>query len=785
MHFTLEHSPFLKIVFLRKVLFVLSVLSLQMMPLLAQTSASLEQADQLYQQYGYHAAATLYEQVDADLAALERLANSYRLNHDTENAEVQYAKLVEQSDNPLHFLRYAQVLHSNGKLDMAKTFYLKYDAAVSDKNDQRGKQIAHTINQLSTLKSADVLFENAAAINSDKSDFSPVFYKNGIVFVSTRSTDQHLKSSVLQKDKWTGDDYSALYSADFQEDGTIATPELFATGLDAKFHEGPLTFSRNGDLLLYTRNVSKQKKQGNKEYFLKIATAIRLGNKWLKDDPFDLGDWACNDVHPTLSADGQQLVFASDRPGGYGGMDLYLTTFSNGHWGVPINLGPTINTPGQEVFPFLYDDGTLYFASDGWGGFGGLDIFHSQLDEMEDWEQATNLGSPFNSNKDDFGYLLNVTGTEGYLSSAREGGLGKDDLYHFLLPKPQSNKLNHFPNTTLCVIDESDGRPIAGASIAVFTKNKMGEYQGYENENLVKLVIAEGANEFEKQALPVEPFAPTEPFNREIATTPNGSVQLYFAANNDYLIQVKMNGYEEAYRFFDTKNMDQCIALKPAHFTYLKGQVVDNLTGKPIAAADLTLLNLKTMEEKNGSTDEEGGYQFCLEKGADFIIKASKDNFGEDNALVSTFQLEGKSGLVHRDLQLNATSNTGTEDKSVVESGFLIELEQIYYNYGTANIRPDAAKELDQIALFLQRNANLSIELRSHTDSRGEAAYNKELSQQRAKAAADYLIQKGVSSDRVTAIGMGEEHLLNGCEDGKECSEAEHQVNRRTEVRFY
>lgn len=785
MNFTLEHSQFFRINFLRKLIFVWLVFFFRLVPLTAQISANLEQADQLYQQYGYHAAATLYEQVDADLAALERLANSYRLNHDTENAEIQYAKLVEQSDNPLHFLYYAQALHSNGKLDLAKTFYLKYDEAVSDKNDRRGKRIAHAINQLSTLTSADVQFENAAAINSDKSDFSPVFYKNGIVFVSTRSADQHLKSAVLQKDKWTGDDYSALYFADFQEDGTTASPELFATGLDAKFHEGPLTFSRKGDMLLYTRNVSKQKKQGNKEYFLKIATAIRLNNKWLKDDPFDLGDWACNDVHPTLSADGQQLIFASDRPGGYGGMDLYLTTFSNGHWGVPINLGSTINTPGQEVFPFLYDDGTLYFASDGWGGFGGLDIFHSQLDELADWEQATNLGLPFNSPKDDFGYLLDVTGTEGYLSSAREGGLGKDDLYHFILPKPQSNKLNHFPNTTLCVIDESDGRALGGASVAIFTKNKMGEYQGYENDDLVKLVAKEGANEFAKQILPVEPFAPTEPFNREIATAPDGAIQVYFAEKNEYLIQVRMNGYEEAYHHFDPENANQCIALKPTHFTYLKGQVVDNLTGKFIANANLTLINLKTMEEKSGSSDEDGHYQFCLEKEADFIVKASKENFGEDNAIVSTFQVDGNSGLVHRDLQLNAVSISETENKPIAESGFLIELEQIYYNYGTANIRPDAAKELDQIALFLQRNTNLSIELRSHTDSRGEAAYNKELSQQRAKAAADYLIQKGISSERVTAIGMGEEHLLNGCVDGKECSEAEHQVNRRTEVRFH
>ena len=313
--------------------FLISLLSLNSFDSTAQTSATADQADRLYEQHAYKAAAKLYESADTDLVALEKLANSYRLNHDTEKAEIHYAELVRRTTNPIHFLHYAQALQSNGKLDLAKSFYLKYDRAISGEMDKRGSHKATAIDRLAQLKSEHYFFENAENINSEQSDFSPLFYQNGIVFVSTRLTDKQSELQQPKKDNWTGDGFSALYLTEFQEDGTLSLPEIFSTGLNTKFHEGPLAISNNGERLFYTINISPKKKKKKKEYFLKIGTAIKEGNRWLRDGLIDLGAENCNDVHPALSADGQLLIFASDRLGGYGGMDIYMVKFSNHRWG--------------------------------------------------------------------------------------------------------------------------------------------------------------------------------------------------------------------------------------------------------------------------------------------------------------------------------------------------------------------------------------------------------------------------------------------------------------------
>ena len=273
---------------------------------------------------------------------------------------------------------------------------------------------------------------------------------------------------------------------------------------------------------------------------------------------------------------------------------------------MPINLGASINTAGHEVFPFLHNNGDLYFASDGQGGFGGLDVFCAKTDSYGDWTGAANIGRPFNSPKDDFGLVLDETGRQGFLTSARDGGMGRDDIYQFTSKTP----LNDLPQTTSANAHSYD--PI---------------------------------------------FSPRK---------------------------IKLN-------------------------------------------ETTTELSIK---------DEDP----------------------------SAFLAEMESASA---------------------TGAFLKLDHIYYDYGQSAIRPDAAQELDQLVQFLNDHPHLSIELISHTDARGDAAYNKELSELRAQSAANYLIQQGVNANRVVAIGMGEEQLLNECLDGRECSEEEHQINRRTEIRFY
>lgn len=555
----------------------------------SQTASKDQAANQLYKNKAYKAALSAYQdQPDQSTLEIERMAHSYRLNHDTQNAEKYYAQVVDTSYDPLVYLYYAQALQSNGKTELAKTYFLKYDEVNGQSGDRRGIVAATQLEEV-PQPSNDIQLQNLQQLNSPYLDFSPIPYQNGIVFASTRQSEQIPTSKSNPADKWTGEEYTALYFSEKQEDGAFSTPNPFATALGAKFHQGPLTFSKKEDLFFYSQNVGYKNELEQKEQFLKIATAIKLGKKWLKDDEIDLGDYACNDVHPSLSTDGNTLYFASDRPGGYGGMDIYVTYFSRGKWSTPINLGKGVNSSGNEVFPFIFNNGSLYFSSDGRGGHGGLDVFITETSPAEDWQNAINLGAPINSNKDDFGYILHPEGKSGYFSSAREGGQGKDDLYQFNLSEKPS-------------------------------------YQ--------KSVIAH----------PTPPPGPTN---------------------------------------------------------------------------------------------------------------SAKDSAPVNTPIMDTF-----------------------------EKDVLIELDDIYYDYGASVIRTDAAAELKAIVQFMQQQPQLSIELLSHTDARGAAAYNLELSQQRAQAAANYLIKEGISPNRIIPLGMGETKLLNDCDNDTDCTEAMHQINRRTEIRF-
>ncbi len=389
----------------------------------------------------YSKAIELYQQGDSSFENIEYIANSYRLNGDSWNAARWYALLIDDNTRPINYLYYAQALQSNGELEKAKIYYLKYNQMMgySLNPDRRGLYQVEAIENSEEFSSlADVNVKNEWIINSEKLDFSPSFYKNGIVFVTNRSTDKS------QKDAWTGDDFTSLYFVSVDETGQVGVPEAFNFSANASFHNGPVSFSPDGEIAFFTKSMAPKgkKRLQNQEWSLKIFSTQRLNMNWSEPAPVNLANESSNDVHPALSPDGMSLYFASDRPGGFGGMDLYVVKFRGGKWGHPINLGSTINTPGNEVFPFVCADDALVFASDGWGGLGGLDIFYALNSGDGSFENAENLGRPFNSPQDDFGLILSPSGKDGYFSSGREGGRGKDDIYRFTTQAPIIFKKN-------------------------------------------------------------------------------------------------------------------------------------------------------------------------------------------------------------------------------------------------------------------------------------------------------------------------------------------------------
>ncbi|MEK7253225.1 MAG: hypothetical protein AAB316_00645, partial [Bacteroidota bacterium] len=287
--------------------------------------------------------------------------------------------------------------------------------------------------QASKSKSSDKLYDkgeppvlhNSSGINTSGSEFSPSYYQNGIVYVS-----QHKNGPVDNKKQ----PFRELFYAELDEQGLPHHAEAFSLRVNSQAHEGPVSFSRDGNLLFFTRsNVQNGVVKTNADGVmvgLKIFQATRGEYDWENITPLAFNSVDYNCAHPALSADGKRLFFSSDMPGGYGDSDLYYVEKKGGEWSKPINLGSEINTNRKESFPYLHENGVLFFSSDGHGGEGKRDIFMVDISQTIPGA-IINLGKPYNSPGDDLGFIINEDGTKGYFASDRNGGKGGDDIYMF------------------------------------------------------------------------------------------------------------------------------------------------------------------------------------------------------------------------------------------------------------------------------------------------------------------------------------------------------------------
>lgn len=439
--------------------------------------AQMNRANRHYDFFRYSKAIPLYKKAansrneEKRKAATARLADCYRLINNTEEARSWYLKAVQfNNTNPENYFYLGQALRSLQQYDQARNAFLTYAKLVPD--DAKAPVYARFCNDIKVWQGLAPLAEikNVSAANSKYADFSPVFYEDGVVFVSDRNID----FMEGRQYGWTNFGYLDLlfstpkYFNDFW--GDLNSPVSLSKQFNQTWHDGPVALPGNGRIYI-TRTTLEKVKQGNQNIAtnrLKIYYGEQKDNKVIYL-PFPYNSEAYSVGHPAVSSNGNTMIFVSDKPEGSGGSDLYVSNFTAGKWSEPVNLGKHINSAGNEVFPTLVNDTLLYFSSDGMLGYGGLDIFVSHKTSTG-WSTPENLKAPINSSYDDFGIAFAKDLKSGFFSSNRPGGKGSDDIYAFRFLNPPA-KVEPEPAKDLMVSgyvkDKTTGLPIEGATVFV------------------------------------------------------------------------------------------------------------------------------------------------------------------------------------------------------------------------------------------------------------------------------------------------------------------------------
>ncbi|NVO20955.1 MAG: tetratricopeptide repeat protein [Bacteroidetes bacterium] len=359
------------------------------------------------------------------------LAECYRMLDQPAKAQKWYALAVGlPGATPEWIYSYAQVLRTTGDYKKSREMFVRYTQLRPD--DPRGNMNIASCDFIINPKNLIIPAYQVKAvknINSSQSDFSPVFYKDELVFASDRNLNLYDNSC-----NWEGRGYFDILNTHPKEPLKFSDQMKSAKLVSGKFvksyHDGPVVFDGESRAYFTRTYTNKSGRGGNVTNHLEIYYSDMSEGKWGPLQPFFLNTKKYSVGFPTISADGLTMVFASDMPGGNGGTDLYCCRWENGKWSQPVNLGPEINTAGNEVFPSLQSDGSLLFSSDGLPGYGSLDIFCSKTGN-DGWIKPENLGSPINSSYDDFSMNYAPNSSNGFFTSNRPGGMGSNDIYAF------------------------------------------------------------------------------------------------------------------------------------------------------------------------------------------------------------------------------------------------------------------------------------------------------------------------------------------------------------------
>jgi len=625
------------------------------------------------------------------------------------------------------FYNMAQCLKLNGNYDESDVWMSRFEQR--QQHDSRPAWQSNSSAQVKKIYNRTRYNVSLADFNSPQSDFGAFQNGGDVVFASARKVDE----VIARQYAWKESPYLNVYKVTVTDTG-FTQPVILSSKLKTVYHDGPVSYSRDGNEMFVTQNPYNfpgtfGKKQVNQ--FRLLSAHKQANGTWSELKPLPFNGDGFSTGHGALSNDGQTLWFASDRPGGKGRSDIYFVKRQGDGWGEPQNAGTAINTEGDEMFPFEAADGKLYFSSNGHLTLGGLDICIAF--PTSSGFQVRNMGYPINSTKDDFSLFMAPDGKRGYFSSNRANGKGDDDIYSFEVTDPIV--LNR--EIQLVVRDKNTGLILPKAIVTVKENQKSKDLVTDENGKIV--------------------YGSEEANNLTVNTEPLG----YKAASQTYELTNDVNQFE--------------LLVEPLPVWGVYGTVTDKATGAGVDSIQVLIRPVGGRDAIGNLTLDGGSFRNVLQPETDYAIVLTNDNYFTKKGYFTT------KGRQPGWININEFMETVIEK---VDLDKTIEIPNIYYDLGKWNIRKDAAPELDKVVQFMLDNPNLTIELGSHTDSRGNATSNEALSQKRAQSAVDYIIKKGgIAKDRIVAKGYGESKLKNQCADGVTCTEAEHQQNRRTEIR--
>jgi outer membrane protein OmpA-like peptidoglycan-associated protein len=719
----------------------------------------LKKADGYYNQLAYSLALPIYEELigsEVDSPKMKsKLAFCYFQNSLPIEAEKTYREVVNTPDaTEDDYFYFAQSLKQNNKYAESDQWMEK--VKMKKESDLRSDKYIMNKNYLKEIEDQGINFEiQNLKVNTTESDFGgyPTYDGKSVYFVSARK-----KKALIQRDwSWNNHRFLDLYKAT-PDNIELTNPSVMKKKVNSKFHEGPVSFTPDGKMVYFTRNnVAKGKMRKDQKGIqnLKMYVApVDANGLWgaEKEIAFNSKDYSVG--HPSISKDGKTMYFASDMPGTLGGADIWKCTINtDGSLGKPENLGKSINTEGQEMFPFISPEGNLFFSSNGQIGLGGLDVFVCLNEGESNIGNPINVGKPVNSTADDFSFSLNHDGMTGYFSSNRSGGRGSDDIYWFKQIKPFKKQL-FLEGITM---EKGTNAILSGADIT--------------------LVAPDGTRSIVK-------------------ADANGKYSFPVEKNLMYSIEVKKDNYFNYSTKLSTESLDPSLTVINKNIDLEKDPglalyalVTESKTNLPIEGVKIIIIDNVTKQPLIDATTPSTGDDM---KG--LVGKKVGDK------LSYTIQLQ-KEGYFPKTVQFNyvinkpgivkvheALAGALTMDKEVKDLRELVQINDIRFDLNKDFIRPDAALELDKVVAVMNKYPNMVIELGSHTDCRSSYKYNKDLSDRRAKNSAAYIKARITNPARIYGKGYGEYRLLNDCKcEGavkSTCTNEQHDVNRRTEFKI-